>query len=96
MVWGRRGTTRVQDAPRPTGLAFDAPTKAKSGLPDDDPNSVSTKWGAIAGFPCDRCSGVRRSRPQANNELVFCADSGDRMLRHSATPMEINRHSGFR
>jgi hypothetical protein len=43
------GITRVQTAPRPTELAFDAPTKAKPSLPDDDPDSVSTKWGGGCG-----------------------------------------------
>jgi len=38
----------------------------------------------------------RAGKTPSGNELVFCADSGDRMLRHCATPMEINRHSGSR
>ena len=46
--------------------------------------------------PWGRCSGVRRSRPQADNELVISADSGDRIFRLAATPMEINRYMGFR
>jgi hypothetical protein len=52
MIGGsEEGTTRIQDAPRPTELAFNAPTKAKPSLPDDDPNSVSTKWGRDCGIP---------------------------------------------
>jgi hypothetical protein len=40
--------------------------------------------------------GVRRSRLQADNELVISAYSGDRMFRIAATPVEINRYMGFR
>jgi hypothetical protein len=41
------GTTRVQAAPRPTGLAFDAPTKANPSLPDDPQqrvNPMGRRW----------------------------------------------------